>query len=174
MKDVCLINARYAKEADGKVYSILDSLSNEEREADRGSYYGSLSGLARHILGGSLYFHSLFKTALEGSAALRALSYPPPALPEGALTASQWKELGAAFETVDEATVRFVSDLRDDEFKAPVKVEWYGGKPASAPLYFMLTNLTAHSTHHRGQISQILDALKIDNDYSGINAAFLP
>jgi uncharacterized damage-inducible protein DinB len=38
----------------------------------------------------------------------------------------------------------------------------------------MLYNLTAHGTHHRGQISQILDELKIDNDYSGINVQFLP
>jgi uncharacterized damage-inducible protein DinB len=37
----------------------------------------------------------------------------------------------------------------------------------------MLHNLGAHGTHHRGQISQILDELKIDNDYSGINVRFL-
>jgi uncharacterized damage-inducible protein DinB len=37
----------------------------------------------------------------------------------------------------------------------------------------MLHNLSAHGTHHRGQISQILDELKIDNDYSGLNVQFV-
>jgi uncharacterized damage-inducible protein DinB len=36
----------------------------------------------------------------------------------------------------------------------------------------MLLQLTAHNTHHRGQVSQILDELKIDNDYSAINVTF--
>jgi uncharacterized damage-inducible protein DinB len=41
-------------------------------------------------------------------------------------------------------------------------------------LSFMISQLVVHGTHHRGQISQILDELKIDSDFSGINAAFLP
>jgi uncharacterized damage-inducible protein DinB len=174
MKEVFLIQARYIKETDLTVYSILDKLSNDEREAERGSYYGSLSGLARHILGGTLYFHSLFKAALGDSAAVKALSYTPVYPPEGGLTEAQWKDLKSLFETAGEATIQFVSTLKDEELKAPVPVEWYGGNPASVPLYFMLNNLLVHGTHHRGQISQILDELKVDNDYSGVNVGFLP
>jgi uncharacterized damage-inducible protein DinB len=37
----------------------------------------------------------------------------------------------------------------------------------------MLEQHVAHNTHHRGQISQILDSLKIENDFSGINVKFL-
>ncbi|MDR2159152.1 MAG: damage-inducible protein DinB [Treponema sp.] len=177
MKDVLLIQAKYMQEADREVYALLDALSNEQREAERGSYYGSLSGLARHILGGTVFFHSLFKTALEnfpGSSAAKVLSCPPVSVPKDTLTAEQWKALGSAFETADSATVDFAAALEDAELTAPVKVDWYGGNPASVPLYFMFTNLAAHGIHHRGQISQILDEMKVDNDYSGINAAFLP
>jgi uncharacterized damage-inducible protein DinB len=174
MKDIFLVQARYMQEADRKVYGLLDSLSNEEREAERGSYYGSLSALARHILGGTIYFHSMFKAALgENPAAVRALSYPAAALPEGRLTEARWKDLESLFEAANAGTIQFVSALKDTELNAPVPVEWYGGNPAAVPLYFMFNNLFAHGTHHRGQISQILDELKVDNDYSGINAAFL-
>jgi uncharacterized damage-inducible protein DinB len=174
MKGILLIQAGYMQDADRKVYSLLSTLSNEEREAERGSYYGSLSGLARHILGGTLYFHSMFKAALkENPAAIKALSYPAAALPEGRLTEAQWKNLESLFESGNGATVQFVSALKDTELNAPVPVEWYGGKPAEVPLYFMFNNLFVHGTHHRGQISQILDELKVDNDYSGIDVAFL-
>jgi uncharacterized damage-inducible protein DinB len=54
-----------------------------------------------------------------------------------------------------------------------VKLDWYKGKPATVPLSVMLQQLVTHNLHHRGQISQILDSLKIDNDYSGINIKFL-
>jgi uncharacterized damage-inducible protein DinB len=54
-----------------------------------------------------------------------------------------------------------------------VECPFYKGKPATVPMHFMLQNITAHGLHHRGQISQILDSLKIDNDYSGINVKFL-
>jgi uncharacterized damage-inducible protein DinB len=42
------------------------------------------------------------------------------------------------------------------------------------PAFFLLNNLVAHGTHHRGQVSQILDELKIENDYSDVNVTFLP
>jgi uncharacterized damage-inducible protein DinB len=63
--------------------------------------------------------------------------------------------------------------LSDSDMALPIKTEWYGGTPASVPLSFMLGQLLVHNTHHRGQISQVLDSLKIDNDFSGINAAFI-
>jgi uncharacterized damage-inducible protein DinB len=48
---------------------------------------------------------------------------------------------------------------------------WFSG--AQVPLSSVLQAVAAHNTHHRGQVSQILDSLKIDNDWSGIDAAFL-
>jgi uncharacterized damage-inducible protein DinB len=167
--------AEYIKEADHTVYTILDGLSHDEREKERGSYYGSLSGLVLHLLGGTLFFHSIFKGALEeGSLAAKVLDYPAIPLPQGKLSEAQWKSLGASFEAADGATVAFIKALKDEELSVPVKLDWYGGNPPSVPLFFMLQQIIAHGIHHRGQISQILDELKVDNDYSGINVDFLP
>ncbi|MDR2631400.1 MAG: damage-inducible protein DinB [Spirochaetaceae bacterium] len=171
--------AEYMREADSCVYTILDGLSNEDREKERGSFYGSLSGLVLHLLGGTLFFHSLFKGALkEGSAAAKALDYPAPigkeSFPKGPLTEAQWKSLGPCFEAADRGTIDFARALTDEELNTPIKLDWYEGNPPSVPLFFMLQQLIAHGIHHRGQISQILDELKVDNDYSGINVAFLP
>jgi uncharacterized damage-inducible protein DinB len=63
--------------------------------------------------------------------------------------------------------------LSESDPGLPVKVDWFGGNPGSVPLSFMLSQLVVHNTHHRGQISQILDSLKIDNDSSGISVLFL-
>jgi uncharacterized damage-inducible protein DinB len=63
--------------------------------------------------------------------------------------------------------------LSESDMKLPIKIDWYGGNPASVPLSFMLSQLLLHNIHHRGQISQILDSLKIDNDFSGIDISLL-
>jgi uncharacterized damage-inducible protein DinB len=170
-----LMFAKYNQAGNKAVYSILDKLSNDDREKDRGSYYKSLSGLLRHILGGTVFLSGLCKTALGGSAAaLEALApLEEIAVPKDALSEAQWKELGAMLDKADAALVSLAAVLNEGDLDRPIKLDWYGGNPDSVPLSFMLHQLTVHNTHHRGQISQILDSLNIDNDYSGISPAFL-
>jgi len=170
------IYAKYNQAGNKTIFGLLDKMSNDEREKDRGSFYGSLSGLFRHIIGATRFFLGLYKASLSGnSVALKAISAIEtlPKLPEGALNAAQWKELESVINTIDAAYVGMAEVLSESDLNLPVKVEWYGGNPATVPLSFMLSQLVVHNTHHRGQISQILDSLKIDNDYSGINVSFL-
>jgi uncharacterized damage-inducible protein DinB len=176
MKELFVINALYNQAADKAFLSILNGLSNDEREQDRGSYYKSLSGLAAHILGGTAHMLTMFKDATaQNAAAAKALAaleaITPP--PQGPLSEAQWKQLAAGIEAADAAHIDFVKALTEEDLKSPVKVAWYKGNPDSVPLFFMLNQITTHGTHHRGQISQALDALKIDNNYSGMNVAFL-
>jgi uncharacterized damage-inducible protein DinB len=176
MKEVFLSFAKANEEADKAFLAILNKMSNEDREKNRKSYYGSLSNLVRHVTGGTCYFLSLFtESAANNPAALKALA--PLAkldLPkEKKLTEEGWKKATTCFKAVDKAYVDFVSALTEEDFSAQVKLDWYKGKPATVPLYFMLQQLVLHGAHHRGQISQILDSLKVENDYSGINVKFL-
>jgi len=171
-----VIYAKYNQESNKAIFGLLNKMNNDDREKNRDSFYGSLSGLFRHIIGGTQFFLGIYKAALGSNAsALKALSTIEnlPKQPEGTLSEVQWKELEAAVIAVDKAYVAMSETLTESDFSLPVKIEWYGGNPASVPLSFMLSQLVVHNTHHRGQISQILDSLKIDNDYSGINVKFL-
>ena len=175
MKEIAMY-AKYNQAGNKTIYGILSAMSNDEREKDRGSHYGSLSSLFRHILGGTMYFLGLFKGPLKNNAgalkALSALDIPFPA--EGQLDETQWKELGAVLETVDAAYITMAEALTDADLPLPVEIDWYGGNPASVPVSLMLSQLLVHNTHHRGQVSQILDSLKIENDFSGIDIEFMP
>jgi len=175
MKKVFLSFAKYNEEGNKTVAGILGKMSNDDREKDRKSYFKSLSGLFVHTLGGTAYFLSLFGAAVPNNAAAQKALKPMAKMQElkGKLTEAQWKKAVSLCKIADKAFVEFVDALGEKDFEAPVKIEWYKGKPPSAPLWFMIEQLTTHNAHHRGQISQILDALKIDNDYSGINIKFL-
>jgi len=168
--------AKYNQAGNKSIFDLLGKMSNEDREKDRGNFFGSLSGVFRHIIGGTRFFLGMYKATLSGNAtALKAISAIEnlPKLPEGMLNEVQWKDLESVLNTIDTAYINMTESLKETDLALPVKVEWYSGNPASVPLSFMLSQLVVHNTHHRGQISQILDSLKIDNDYSGINVSFL-
>ena len=175
MKETFLPFAKYNEEANKAAAGILGKLTNDDREKNRKSYYGSLSGLFRHVAGCTVYFLSLTKEAVSTNAeALKAMApLAKVEIPKGKLTEAQWKKLVSDTKIVDKAFVQFVGALRDQDYDAPVKLDWYKGKPPSVPLRYILMEQVVHNTHHRGQISQILDSLKVDNDYSGINVKFL-
>jgi uncharacterized damage-inducible protein DinB len=174
MKELFVIFAKQNEEADKAFVSILNGMSNDEREKNRKSYYGSLSGLARHVMGGTYFFLGMFKEALaDNEAAMKALEGLAKAQTfhdVKKLDEAQWKKFSAGLKIVDKAYIDFTAALSDEDLKKQVK--WFG-KPATVPLSFALQALVAHNIHHRGQISQILDSLKIDNDYSGINVKFI-
>ena len=171
MKEVFLSFAKYNESANKKVAAILGKLSNDDREKDRKSYYKSLSGLFRHNIGGTAFFLGMFGKAVPDNAEAQKALAPLAKLEhfKGKLTEEQWKKVLSFSKVADKALVDFIGALKDKDFDAPVKVEWYKGKPPAVPLRFMLQQHVAHNTHHRGQISQILDSLKIDNDFSGID-----
>jgi len=175
MKEVFLAFAKYNEEANKTIAGILGKLPNEEREKNRKSFYGSLSGLFSHNVGATAFFLSLFKDAVSSNTeAIKAIA-PLAKIEElkGKLSEDQWKKLVSFGKIADKALVDFTAALKDSDFEAQIKLQWYKGKPPSVPLRFMLQQLTVHNTHHRGQISQILDSLKIENDFSGINIKFL-
>jgi uncharacterized damage-inducible protein DinB len=172
MKEVLLMYARYTQRANASVIALLDGLSVEERNVDRKSYYKSLSGLATHTFGVAVYFHSMFRAAAPAKAlgATEGLSCP-----EGdRLDAAQWAELKRVCAIADKATIDFIETASEAQLATPIKLDWYGGKPDSVPLCFLLHQLYVHGTHHRGQISQILDSMGVEHDFSGIDLEFLP
>ena len=175
MKNIFLTFAKHNQEANKIIAGILDKLSNEEREKDRKNYYKSLSGLFCHNTGATVYFLMLMKEAVPDNAAAQKALQPLARCKEqnGKLTEDQWKLAVSFSKIADKAIIDFINVLEDKDFDAPVKIDWFKGKPPSTPLWFMLEQYVSHNIHHRGQISQIFDSLKIDNDFSGINVKFL-
>jgi uncharacterized damage-inducible protein DinB len=168
--------AKHNQAVNRLIYDLLDKISNDDREKDRGSYYGSLSGLFRHIIGGSQYYLKLYKKPLVNNAGVAekiSAIENLPKLPVGPLSEAQWKELEPVMTAIDAACISVAEVMKEYNLNLQVNVDWYHGNPASVPLFFMLSQLLVHNIHHRGQISQILDSLKIKNDFSRIDVSFL-
>jgi uncharacterized damage-inducible protein DinB len=174
MKDLMLMYARYTQRANASVITLLDGLSEEARNENRKSYYKSLSGLASHAFGAVPFFHGVLRTALPAaSPALKATE--DLKAPKGdSLSAEQWSELKKTAAVADQATVDFIAGLTESDFLQPVKIDWFRGKPEAVPLHYLLSTIITHGIHHRGQISQILDEMGVENNFSMLDVQFLP
>jgi uncharacterized damage-inducible protein DinB len=174
MDNILLMYARYTQRANAEVIALLDKLSVGELNEDRKSYYKSLSGLMSHTLGGTAYFFGLFRSAAPVAA--KAIKEAEGlSCPEGdTLSSAQWSELKRVAAICDKGMIDFIEAASEAELSAPVKIDWYGGKPDAVPLAFLLHCYFVHGTHHRGQISQVLDSMGIEHDFSGLDLEFFP
>ena len=176
MNDV-LMYAKYNQASNKTVIDLLDKMSNDEREKDRGSFYRSFSGLLRHISDdGVRLVLGMYKTG-EGknAAVLKILSEIEkiPLLPKESLSETQWKEFKSVVAAMDAAYVNVAEVLEENDLNLPIKIDWFGGNPVSVPFSYLLNLLLVNGVHHRGQISQIFDTLKIENDYAAIDPSFI-
>jgi uncharacterized damage-inducible protein DinB len=174
MKDLLLMYAKYTQRANASVITLLDGLSEAARNENRKSYYKTLSGLAGHTFGACAFFQGLLrKTLPEISSALKATEGLK--VPRGeTFTDEQWSELKKAVTVIDQAIVDFIAGLAESDLTLPVKIEWFKGNPEAVPLHYLLSTIVIHATHHRGQISQILDEMGIEHNFSGLDVGFLP
>ncbi len=171
MKEMLVMYAHYSKRADKSVADLLSTLDIHTRNEGGKCYYGSIHGGFRHIYGSILYFQGVIRASMPSSAAYMgeiALSFPE----EGDLDEGAFASLCACLEKADQGTIDFVASLSDNDLRVPVKLDWYSDR-STVPLYFFLNQIFVHGTHHRGQISQILDELKIEHDFSSIDLEFL-
>jgi uncharacterized damage-inducible protein DinB len=77
-----------------------------------------------------------------------------------------YKKLFEYRETLDEEIDNFVKELKDDDYKKVLRYKNYKGEDTEKELWKVLMQMFNHGTHHRGQISGLLDMLGIDNDFS--------
>lgn len=64
--------------------------------------------------------------------------------------------------------IQFVNDLDESKMHLVIKYKNYKGEEIEKELWKTLLHLFNHQTHHRGQVSVLLDLIGIDHDYSSL------
>jgi uncharacterized damage-inducible protein DinB len=141
--------AAYNAEMNRRLYAAAARLSDAERRAPHGAFWGSIEGTLNHILWGDRMWMSRF----EG--------WPKPALPikESAGLYDDFAALSAARVEADEAISLWAETL-DDDFLAQDLIWWSGAanREIRAPRRLLVAHMFNHQTHHRGQVHAMLTA----------------
>ena len=160
--------ARYNAWMNERLYAQCATLSDAERRRELGVFFGSIHGTLNHLL-------------LTDRAQLARFGLGDAAVSRGAdgsaiTVRALDQELYADFAVLrreraatDAATVRWAGSLDAARLAAPLRYRaMVDDRDYEHPLWWAVSHFFNHQTHHRGQVSQILDEMGVAHDFSNL------
>jgi len=144
--------AQYNTLQNTELYQACDTLTDAERLADRGAFFGSIQRTLSHVLWADMiWFHRLAATP-----------EPPVAtISESAGMIGDWDDLKTRRSAMDATITACAQDLT--EARLAQDLTWFSaslGREFAKPLALVLVHVFNHQTHHRGQAHAMLTAAK--------------
>jgi uncharacterized damage-inducible protein DinB len=163
--------ARYNRSANEQLIGYLVKLPASELAKSRGSFFGSIQGILDHSITGDINWLRRFREFFASDEPLRRARLMPPGHAWTTYTFAAFDEYcreRAAVDAIFEDWIALTDTSRFGEVLA------YSDSHGQPRRYFMrdaLDHVFNHQTHHRGQVSQILDEMGIAHDFSNLFAA---
>jgi uncharacterized damage-inducible protein DinB len=155
--------ARYNRWFNERLYAACEQLPEQERQRDRGAFFGSIHRTLDHLVWGDATW--LRRFAAQGvaftSLAGGVLDLPPGAA-QGSLGYSGWSDLRAKREQLDRAVEGWTREMAP---AFPLRTMRYAntkGVQREHPMWQALTHFFNHQAHHRGQVTTLLAQAGID------------
>ncbi len=167
MKELLVSLAAYNRDANVAMTAILGQLPEDLLKKEVGVYYRSILGTLEHIAHAELGWLKRYATFFE----YRSLD-AEPLITEDILTikARINGEIGGTVQflrRLDALFIEFVRELRQEELSTRVRYRNMRGEELERVYWQTIIHVLNHATHHRGEISAVLDQNGIANDYSG-------
>jgi uncharacterized damage-inducible protein DinB len=145
--------AAYNAEMNRRCYAAASRLSDAQRRADHGAFWGSIHGTLNHVLWADCVWMS------------RLAGWPKPAqgLRDSGALHDAFEALQAARETADAGMMAWADAL--DQAWLDQDLVYFSGVAQSElrrPRGIVVTHVFNHQTHHRGQVHALLTALGED------------
>lgn len=154
------------------MFDALARLTDRARRRDTGSYFGSMWTLLNHIIIADLYWLNRFKPINPDSAVLKDPLLSPPGLSWDLDLRKDFDGLRTLRPLVDERIIAWFEECPENRYGERFEYTDSAGKLRSAVAGQAFEFLLLHQIHHRGQVSQMLDAVGLPNNIAD-NGAFL-
>lgn len=143
--------ARYNRWMNEKVYAVAGRMDDAERKRDRGAFFRSIHATLDHILLADRVWMGRFTGAPVEAGALG---------PGGIRTLDQelhadFSALRSARVAMDDTLDRWVEGLTEEALAGPLRFT-RAGAMNEMPLWWAVSHLFNHQTHHRGQVTTLL------------------
>ena len=142
--------ARYNQWQNESLYRAADALTDVERAADRGAFFGSIQATLNHLLWGDRIWMSRFAGLPKPSA---------PNIPASVGECGDWETLKRTRAEFDPRIVAWADSLTGQGLAG--NLSWFSGsvrRDVTRPLWMLVTHFFNHQTHHRGQVHAMLTA----------------
>jgi len=169
MKTLFQAFARYNGSVNQSILELIEPLEKEQIMMKTKAYYPSIFETFFHILIGDLMWLKRYRDSLKGTPSLN--NSPLLSLEEKTLRGefeSDYRRLFHYRKQVDEIIIRFINELDSDKMDTMMKYKNYKGEDVEKEVWKTLLHWFNHQTHHRGQVSVLLDLVGVDHDFSSM------
>ncbi len=129
-------------------------------------FYKSIGEILNHYYVADLIWLDCFRTVREYSIYKHSIINQIPQY--GEIVYRNIAEMKENRTKLDEIIVELANEIEAEDLNKTVTRITRSGEKLEKTFWKTLLHMFNHQTHHRGQISQILDSLKIENDYSNM------
>lgn len=147
--DYVRLMARYNTWQNGSLYGAADTLSDADRRADRGAFFGSIHATLNHLLWADRMWMSRFA----------GTERPEQNIKTSIALHADWDDLKAARTAFDRVVEDWAAGLAPEWLAG--ELTWFSGavgREVTKPATFVVAHFFNHQTHHRGQVHAMLTA----------------
>lgn len=156
--------AEYNFWMNGKVYDAAATLGEEDLHRDRGAFFGSIFGTLNHlVVADTIWLKRLAE--IPSLAPLKPeLSALAPAATLNQQVETTLSALRSRREYLDGLIIRAMEEFsgQDEAFVLTYKRVTGLGEAMQKPMWFVLSHIFNHQTHHRGQVTTLLSQAGLD------------
>ncbi len=160
--------ARYNRGANTALVGHLSALPASEISKPRGSYFGSIQGILDHTIMCDINWLRRFRELFASDEPLNRPRLAPAGHAWTVFEFPVFEEFRRERAVVDAIFEDWVALADTDRFGEVLAYSDSHGSPRRYYMHEALDHVFNHQTHHRGQVSQILDELGIEHDYSNL------
>lgn len=141
--------ARYNRWQNDNLFGAAETLTDEDRRAERGAFFGSILGTLNHIL----WADRLWLSRFEGG------ERPPQTNAQSRFLHDDWQGLRAERTAADQRILDWAGRLTPEDLERDLV--WHSalvGGEIRQPMWRAVAHVFNHQTHHRGQVHALLTA----------------
>ncbi|MFT2110097.1 DinB family protein [Marinomonas sp. 2405UD68-3] len=160
--------AAYNHGMNQSMYGAASQLSVLGLNEDRGAFFGSILATLNHILVGDVIWLKRFANHPSQFSSLdyvRGLEWPKAL---DSILCMKLEDLLAAREKMDNLILDFSRELTDDVLASSLSYQNMKGKPLTQNLGYLIQHFFNHQTHHRGQVSVLLNQAGVNVDMTDL------
>ena len=164
--------ARYNGRANNEMYQVLGMLTDSARKQETGSFFGSIHGILNHLLICDINWLKRYRALSPESPVLTDPRLDPPNLSWEHDLHDNFSALREDRKIVDERIQAWFAEFPASRYGEVFEYQDSKGNRQHPIAAAAFEFLFMHQTHHRGQVSQILDAMGLANNFAD-NFAYL-
>jgi len=168
MKRGLEILSLYNRGVNEKIAGILGAIPEAQLKKDMGAYYKSIGDTFYHMTMADVNWLGRLKNVFPHSSLSKSSLLQTQVDVLKAKIEKEYMKIFSIRKEVDALYEAFVRELKEEDLEKIVNYKNKRGEDLSKKAGHILMHLFNHQTHHRGEISAMLDIQKVSNDYAGL------